>query len=207
MNFITIEGIEGVGKTTAMKFAESFFQTHKKDFILTREPGGTAIAEQIRQILLTPETTVEAITANTELLLMFAARAQHIQYVIKPALQTGKWVISDRYVDASFAYQGGGRGISENTIAFLEEWIVADILPVATIILDAPAEIGLARAKNRSAHDRIEQEKVDFFVRVREAYLMHARKNPHRYYIIDATKPLESVEQALIQVFTKVVLK
>lgn len=189
---ITIEGIEGVGKTTAIKVIQDYLMGQQQDFILTREPGGTAIAEQIRKILLT--THIEEMTSTAELLLMFASRAQHIANVIKPALQTGKWVISDRFVDASYAYQGGGRRIDMKKIEMLDEWIVGNLQPQLTILLDAPPETGLSRAKNRGPHDRIEQEEVDFFERVRDVYLKRAKKFPDRFYVIDATQPLENVQ-------------
>jgi dTMP kinase len=191
--FLTLEGIEGVGKSTAMSFIQTYLTHAKKDFVVTREPGGTPIAEQIRQLLLTPSQ--EVMIPETELLLMFASRVQHIHSVISPALKAGKWVLSDRFVDASYAYQGGGRNIDFKYIEMLEHWLVQDIQPDITLLLDAPPEIGLMRAKHRSAHDRIEQEKRDFFERVRAAYLERARTEPKRFHIIDATLSIEAVEQ------------
>lgn len=192
--FITIEGIEGVGKSTLLRYIEEYLKAQHQPFVLTREPGGTLIADKIRQILLTSEHN-ESLTPDAELLLMFAARAQHVQQVIFPALKVGKWVVSDRFVDASYAYQGGGRLIPEATIRFLDQWIVNGVIPNKTFLLDASPEIGLARAKQRGEHDRIEQEKVEFFARVRAEYLKRARLSPERFKIIDATQPIEQVQE------------
>jgi dTMP kinase len=194
--FITIEGIEGVGKSTAVQFIKNFLQTKKIDFIVSREPGGTLIAEQIRQVLLTPNPS-EQLLPKTELLLMFAARVQHIAHVIRPALQDNKWVICDRYVDASYAYQGGGRGIDFSQIQQLDSLVTEGLLPDMTILLDAPPAIGLERAKHRGPQDRIEQEKIDFFERVRAGYLRRAELDPARFQIIDATQSLEAVQNRL----------
>ena len=191
--FLSLEGIEGVGKSTAVKFIQRYLTDVKQDFIVTREPGGTMIAEQIRQLLLAPNAD-EVMAPETELLLMFASRAQHLATLIIPALKSGKWVVCDRFVDASYAYQGGGRTIDIKQIEELEKWVVGKSKPSATILLDAPPKVGLTRAKNRGAQDRIEQEKVDFFERVRETYLGRAEQDPKRFHIIDATKPLIAVQ-------------
>ncbi|EKD73483.1 MAG: hypothetical protein ACD_45C00303G0005 [uncultured bacterium] len=194
--FITIEGIEGVGKTTAVQFIQHYLLQHQREHVITREPGGTAIAEQIRQILLTPNPE-DTIVPATELLLMFACRAQHVEKVVLPALQAGKWVVSDRFVDATYAYQGGGRKMNMTQINMLEKWIVGNLQPDLTILLDAPPAIGLARAKHRSPQDRIEQEKIDFFERVRQVYLSRAKQFPERFSVIDATQPLAKVQDEL----------
>lgn len=197
MTFITIEGIEGVGKSTAVKFIEEYLIRAKQSVVVTREPGGTFLAEKIRQILLTP--VEEIMDPNTELLLMFAARAQHLANVILPALQAKKWVISDRFTDATFAYQGAGRHIDRSHIEILDRWIVNSLRPTKTFLLDAPVEIGLARAKHRGPQDRIEQEKLEFFERVRSGYLERAAADATRFGIIDATQSLEQVQSELRQ--------
>jgi dTMP kinase len=193
--FITIEGIEGVGKSTCLTYIQGYLKQANIDFTVTREPGGTQIAEGIRQILLHHEG--EEITHEAELLLMFAARSQHIAHVIQPALDAGQWVICDRFTDASYAYQGGGRGIPENKIANLESWIQGDLRPDLTIVLDAPVETALQRAKGRSDPDRIESLDISFFERARAAYLARAKARPERYRVIDATQSLENVQNEL----------
>lgn len=191
--FLTVEGIEGVGKSTAVQFIRDYLLQARKQVVLTREPGGTHIAESIRQILLKPNDE-DVMAPETELLLMFAARAQHIKTIILPALNARQWVVCDRYVDASYAYQGGGRRLELSHIEMLEKWIVNTVKPQLTILLDAPPEIGLARAKNRGPHDRIEQEKIDFFERVRTGYLQRAEKDKKRFRVIDATQSLQTVQ-------------
>jgi len=194
--FITVEGIEGVGKSTNLSYIRHFLTQQGVDIVATREPGGTPVAEAIRDLLL--DTRHTDMVSDTELLLMFAARAQHIQELIKPALARGQWVVSDRFTDATYAYQGGGRGVSLDRIAELEQWVQGNLRPDLTLILDATPEIGLARVANRGHDtDRFEQEKVDFFHKVREVYLHQAARAPERYAIIDASQPLEAVKAQL----------
>lgn len=190
--FISIEGIEGVGKSTILALIHAYLSQKNIAFTTTREPGGTVIGERIRDIFLTHSQ--EPLSSETELLLVFAARAQLLKQVIIPALTQGHWVITDRFFDASFAYQGGGRGIERARITQLSDWIVNGWQPNATLLLDAPASIGLARAKNRGASDRIEQETVQFFEAVRQEYLQRAHQEPQRFYIVDATQPLSVVQ-------------
>lgn len=191
---ITIEGIEGAGKSTALAFIKRYLQQVQKEIVLTREPGGTELAEKIRQLLLTPHQH-EKIFPETELLLMFAARMQHIHHCIMPALAAGKWVVSDRYVDASYAYQGGGRAISQTFIQALDHHIVGECYPALTLLLDVPVAIGAERqAKRGQEKDRIEQERNDFFNNVRHAYLQRAKADPTRIKVIDATKEVANVE-------------
>ena len=193
--FITIEGIEGVGKTTNINFIEQYLRQADKDLLLTREPGGTVIGEKIRELLL--DAKQAHIVDDTELLLMFAARAQHIAEVIKPALRQNKWVICDRFTDATYAYQGGGRGIAFERIAQLEQWVQGELRPHVTFLLDLPVQQGLERANKRSEPDRFEREKAEFFERVRRAYLDMARAEPQRYHVIDAGVALSEVQAQL----------
>ncbi len=195
--FITVEGTEGAGKSTAMQFICEFLQKAGCELVKTREPGGTEIAEEIRKVLL-HSTASEKTQPVTELLLMFAGREQHIATLIEPALAAGKWVVSDRYVDASYAYQGAGRGIDKQYITELDKMVVGKYYPDLTLLLDIPAEVGFARAVKRNAErDRIEQEKIDFFVRVRNEYLARAKADPARIKIIDATLSLEQVQNQI----------
>ena len=193
--FITVEGIEGVGKTTNIDFIHQQLQAAGRDVVLTREPGGTPLAEAIRGLLLDPAYT--GMDSTCELQLMFAARAEHLAKVVWPALEQGQWVLCDRFTDATYAYQGGGRGIDSGVIARLEELVQGDFRPDLTLLLDVPVEIGLARASKRGALDRFEQEKVAFFERVRTAYLDMAARSPERYRVIDASQPLDVVQQQL----------
>jgi len=188
--FITIEGIEGAGKSTHLSSIADFLQETGKSVLITREPGGTKIGEFLRELLLNPEQTIGL---DTELLLMFAARAEHLTSVIRPALQAEKWVVCSRFTDATYAYQGAGRGISESRIAALEEWVQGAFRPDLTLVLDIPVETGLARVRTRGAMDRFEQEEVAFFQRVRNDYLARAKAHPHRYRVLDAQQSMETV--------------
>lgn len=193
--FITLEGIEGMGKTTAMTFIAHYLRQLQIPLVVTREPGGTHIADAIRSLLLNHHT--EKMADDTELLLMFASRAQNIAQVIKPALHNQKWVLCDRFTDASYAYQGGGRGLAFEKIAALENLVHPDFQPDMTLLLDAPPELGFSRIKERKTKDRIEKEHLDFFSRVRAVYLQRAEKFPERFRVIDASGDLQSVEQQL----------
>jgi len=193
--FITVEGIEGVGKSTNMDFIHQQLLTAGKDVVVTREPGGTPLGEAIRGLLLDPEYT--GMDSTCELQLMFAARAEHLARVIRPAIKSGQWVLCDRFTDATYAYQGGGRGIDMGIIARLEELVQGDFRPDVTLLLDVPVEVGLARASQRSSPDRFEQEQVEFFERVRHCYLQMAKNYAGRYRVIDASQPLEWVQNQL----------
>ena len=196
--FITIEGSEGAGKSTNIQYIQDFLQAKGIDFIATREPGGTPIAEKIRDLLLDKKNT--SLYEDAELLLMFAARAQHLNELIIPALEAGKWVISDRFTDATYAYQGGGRGLSMQKIAQLEQWVQGDLRPDATILLDIPVELGMERVRHRGETDRFEEEQMPFFKRIRDSYLKLASDNPQRFHIIDTQPAIEEVYQQLQRV-------
>ncbi len=193
--FITVEGGEGVGKSTNLAFIAERIRASGHELITTREPGGTVIAESIRHLFL--EQNDEPMAEMTELLLVFAARAQHIEHVIKPALAAGHWVLCDRFTDATYAYQGGGRGLDTEIIARLENLVQRELRPDVTFLLDAPVEIGAARVAERGASDRLESEKQAFFQRVRECYLQRARAEPQRFRVIDAAQPLMQVQAQL----------
>jgi dTMP kinase len=190
--FITLEGIEGAGKSTAMAYIQELLIHAGISYLATREPGGTEVAEKIRQVLLMHHQ--ESIAPDTELLLMFASRAQHLSALIIPALERGQWVLCDRFTDSTYAYQGGGRGIDRQRIAQIEHWVQGKLRPDCVLLFDVPVAVGLARIKERSAEDRIEKEKEQFFERVRQAYLHCAQSDPQRYKIIDASQPLSQVQ-------------
>ncbi len=201
--FITVEGGEGVGKSSNLAFIESYLRNAGKDVVMTREPGGTSLGEKIRELLLDANQSNMAV--DTELLLMFAARAQHIEEVIKPALRDGKWVVCDRFTDATYAYQGGGRGVDMQRITQLEQWVQGNLRPDLTLLLDMPVKQGLQRAGQRSIPDRFEREQQSFFERVRETYLIRARQESSRFRVIDASPALERVQQQIAAVLSVLV--
>ena len=184
--FITIDGVEGAGKSTQIAFICDYLKSRQIDVVLTREPGGTAVGEKIRELLLS--NTTGKMHADTELMLMFAARNEHIQNKILPALENGSWVLSDRFTDASYAYQGGGRGLSIERIAQLEAWTLQDFSPDMTLLLDLSVELGMSRVEHRGEKDRIESEAIDFFNRVRQTYIDRSKQYPDRIKLIDSSK-------------------
>lgn len=196
--FITVEGGEGVGKSTNMAYLEQHLSDLGIDIVVTREPGGTALGEDIRELLLRPRE--DKMTATAELLLIFAARAQHLAHVVEPALASGRWVLCDRFTDATYAYQGGGRGLPVPIIRELEQLVQGELRPDYTLLLDASVEVGMSRARGRGDLDRIEQEQTEFFERVRHTYLELANESSGRYRVIDASKSLSAVEQQLEEV-------
>lgn len=195
--FITLEGPEGAGKTTNRAYLAEQLQAQGFVVTLTREPGGTALAELIREILLAPHA--ETMAVDTELLLMFAARAQHLAQVILPALAEGKIVICDRFTDATYAYQGGGRGLDCSRIALLEQFVQGDLRPDMTLLFDLPVEEGMARAVARGKLDRFEQEQQLFFEKVRQSYLQRAQNDPQRFRLVNAQQTLVDVQKSLDQ--------
>lgn len=193
--FITIEGVEGVGKSTNIDYLKALFDSHGIDYVVSREPGGTLLAEKIRDLLLS--INEEPLTAVAELLLVFAARAQHIETLIRPALEAGQWVLCDRFTDATFAYQGAGRGLDTKVIDALQDIVQNSLRPDLTLILDLDPEIGLQRATARGNLDRFELEQLEFFQRVRQGYLDIAQREPRRCAVIDAAQPLANVQADL----------
>ncbi len=196
--FISLEGGEGVGKSSNIAFIVDWLTDAGIPFIQTREPGGPPLAEEIRELLLRPRD--EGMTELSELLLVFAARAQHLHTKIEPALAAGTWVLCDRFTDATFAYQGYGRGLSRDTIEQLQQMVQGARRPDLTLLLDAPVEVGMARAGERGELDRFEQEQHSFFERVRAGYLALAEADPQRFSIIDASQPLADVQRDIGQV-------
>lgn len=194
--FITLEGPEGAGKSTNREFLAAHLRAAGLEVQLTREPGGTPLAERIRELLLAPSD--ESMAVDTELLLMFAARAQHLEQVIRPALKRGAIVLCDRFTDATYAYQGGGRGVPLARIAELEAFVQGPLRPDLTLVFDLPVEVGLARAAARGQLDRFEREGQGFFEAVRQAYLARAKADPRRYEVIDASQSLADVQARLL---------
>ncbi|MGB3608906.1 MAG: dTMP kinase [Cellvibrio sp.] len=202
--FITIEGTEGVGKSTNLTYVHEWLTRRGLEVVVTREPGGTPLAEEIRGLLLARRE--EPVDETAELLLVFAARAQHLQRVIKPALARGAWVLCDRFTDATYAYQGGGRGLDVATIAQLELLVQGDLRPDLTLVLDIDVEQGLQRARERAELDRFESEEIAFFERVRQSYRSLAEAHPERYAVVDAGQPLAAVQRDIDQVLSALLL-
>lgn len=198
--FISIEGTEGVGKSTVIAAIKEVLQARGVSLLLTREPGGTPVAESIRALLLSDHA--EVINPMTELLLMFAGRSQHVEQQIKPALANGDWVLTDRFTDASFAYQGSGRGIALERLQVLADWVQGDCIPDVTVLLDAPVEVGLERMAARGAKDRIEKEDIAFFERIRACYLQRATAEPSRFCIINANQEESGVVRDVLIALT-----
>ena len=194
--FITIEGIEGAGKSTQMDAIRRFLEERGVGVVVTREPGGTPLGEAVRALLLDPDN--RDMDPDTELLLVFAARAEHIHKVIRPAMAAGRWVLSDRFTDATFAYQGGGRGIAAERIGRLEDWVQDGLRPDLTLLLDLPVASGMARVAGRGAPDRFEREEQAFFERIRACYLERAAAEPGRFRRIDADRPEERVSAEVL---------
>ncbi len=198
--FITFEGIEGAGKSSNISYAEMLLKKSGKPVVLTREPGGTQLGEALRELLLGHQH--EGMSFKAELLMMFAARAQHLDAKIIPAIDRGEWVICDRFTDATYAYQGGGRHLDTAAISTLETLVQREFRPDLTILLDLPVALGLERAGKRSMPDRFEQEQLDFFERVRAAYLQIAERDPQRVKVVDASLPLEQVQPQIKSVLS-----
>ncbi|NNJ91049.1 MAG: dTMP kinase [Gammaproteobacteria bacterium] len=203
--FITVEGGEGAGKSSNLTYIQSRLEEAGIEVLFTREPGGTDLGEDIRELLLGHKHT--GMADDTELLMMFASRAEHLNRKIIPALEAGIWVLCDRFTDATYAYQGGGRNISFDRIAMLENWVQGKLRPDMTLLLDLPVETGLERARNRSEPDRFESEKIDFFDRVRAAYLKIAGNDPERVKVINASKPLDEVQAQIQSTLESTMLK
>jgi dTMP kinase len=190
--FITLEGGEGVGKSTNLAFIKESLLAAGIDVITTREPGGTRLGEALRSVLLGDEA--QGIGAKAEMLTMFAARMEHLEKVILPALEKGQWVLCDRFTDATYAYQGGGRGLPFSEIEVIENWVQGSLRPDMTLLLDAPVETGMARAAARGEADRFEREPLEFFRAVTDAYRQRAQAAPERYAVIDASQTLDQVQ-------------
>lgn len=196
--FITVEGIEGAGKSSHIDAIRERLESRGLEVLVTREPGGAPLSEAVRSLLLDPDSY--GMHADTELLLVFAARAEHLAKTIRPALEAGHWVVCDRFTDATYAYQGGGRGIDAGRIAVLEEWVQRDLRPDLVLVLDLEPAAGLERAAARGAKDRFEQEDLAFFHRVRQCYLERAKAHPDRYRVIDAGREAQRVRETIMQI-------
>lgn len=194
--FITLEGIEGVGKSTHVEAVLDALRERGRSAVGTREPGGSPVADRIRSLLLDPES--DSPLAETELLLLFAARSEHLARLVQPALDAGQYVVCDRFIDATYAYQGGGRGLPSERIAALESWVQGELRPGRTILLDAPVPVALERARGRGAADRFERETAAFFERARAVYLERARAEPARFRVIDAAGPVDRVRDQVV---------
>jgi dTMP kinase len=190
--FITLEGMDGAGKSTHIGNIIEMLESRGHEVISTREPGGTPLGEQLREVILH-----EKMHAETETLLMFAARREHIACVIAPALARGAYVLSDRFTDATYAYQCGAKGVSASKIELLEQWVQADLQPDITLLFDVPVEVSIKRLSTARAPDKFERENAEFFTRIRHAYLQRAIENPVRFRIIDADRPLEIVKKSV----------
>ena len=199
--FITFEGIDGAGKSTHVAWSAQFLRGRGIALTLTREPGGTALGEKLRELLLATEGVIDA---ETEALLMFAARREHLQEVIRPALARGDCVLCDRFTDASFAYQGGGRGVEKKKLAALETWVHPDLQPDLTVLFDVSAQVGRERVARIKLPDRFERESVEFFVRVRDAYLERMAESPDRLVCIDGNRAIPDIQRELEAILTAV---
>lgn len=198
--FITLEGIEGSGKSTLLPHIQAFLEAAGKSVVVTREPGGTALGEELRRLLLDP--IHESLTPDAELLMIFAARIEHLEKVIKPALRKGRWVVCDRFLDATYVYQGEGRNIPRMRIDVLAEWVQGGVLPDLTLVFDVPAAVGLSRVSQRGQKDRFEREQQGFFERLREAYLIRAAQHPARCQVIDASVSREVVRRRVSRILS-----
>lgn len=192
--FISLEGLDGAGKTTHLNFVKQWLEQAQIPFVMTREPGGTPLGESLREMLLHQE-----MHADTELLLMFAARREHVAKVIQPALDAGKWVVSDRFSDASFAYQGGGRGLDVERIRALEQLTLGDFRPDMTLLLDVPLHVSQQRLAQTRDMDRFEREAADFHERVRQAYFARVSADPQRFCVLNADRPIEVIQADIVQ--------
>lgn len=197
--FITLEGLDGAGKTTHLEYLRRALEAHKVELVVTREPGGTPLGEKLREVLLDP---AQHLAPETETLLMFAARMEHLNKVIRPALERGRWVLCDRFTDASFAYQGGGSGVAWKKIETLEDWVQEGLQPDLTLYFDVDPETARSRTSAIKSPDRFEQEREAFHERVRGAYLRRALEAPGRIRVIDAGRPIGTIEQDLEVIVT-----